>query len=113
MEQGPPPDSGLPAHLDVALHVCPPPYEGLTAFPLTAGRSEPPLGALVCATGGSVLGTLEQLAVAIHRWPWVAPCVGLGLTRFGGHLNNPVMFGGEVSNEQGQAERVATGTAGV
>jgi len=37
----------------------------------------------------------------------------MGLTRFGGHLNNPVMFGGEVSNEQGQAERVATGTAGV
>jgi len=37
----------------------------------------------------------------------------MGLTRFGGHLDNPVMFGGEVFNEQGQTERVGTGTAGV
>ena len=73
----PRPDSRLPAGLGIGAHVCAPPYSELPTLSIVGGRTEPPLGSVVYATGGSVLAVLELLAGAIEKWPWVAPCAGL------------------------------------
>lgn len=76
------PDSPLPAHLGVELYICPPPYAGVNVCSLVGGRTEPPLGSVMYATGQSVLAVLDQLAMAIWKWPWVAPCAGLAPTEY-------------------------------
>src|SRR5574341_11037 len=73
----------LPAHLGVELQVCSPPYERLQGISVGGNvRLEPPLGSVIYATGRSVLAVLEQLAVAIDRWPWIAPCACLPATEY-------------------------------
>lgn len=68
----------VPAYLAAQVWVCPSPYNALKPISLTARQSEPPpLGSVVYASGQSVLAALEYLALAIERWPWVAPCIGL------------------------------------
>ena len=69
-----------PAYLASDLRLCAPPYEHLV--PLAAAGNDadpvsPPLVAVVYAAGPCVLAALEQLAIAIDQWPWVAPCIGL------------------------------------
>lgn len=71
------PKSWLPAHVATDLRVCAAPYERLGAIALNAANQRPPLGSVVYASGRSVLAVLEQLALAMLRWPWVAPCIGL------------------------------------
>ncbi len=58
------------------------PYDTLLPLLLGKGNPQPPLGSVVYATGQSVLAVLEQLAVAIEKWPWLAPCAGLPSTEY-------------------------------
>jgi len=68
------------ARVGVALWVCAPPYERMVPLAPAGNDADPvspPLGAVVYAAGPCVLAALEQLAIAIAQWPWVAPCIGL------------------------------------
>ena len=37
--------------------------------------TDPSLGAIVMGTGAGTLPTLAHLTAAVHRWPWVIPCI--------------------------------------
>lgn len=64
-------------NLGVDLQVCQPPYRAFDALSLTERHAGPRVGSVVCGTGRSTLAVLEYLALAIEKWPWVAPCAGL------------------------------------
>lgn len=56
--------------------VIPPPYR--SSSPLHCGGTDDvPLGSLVVGKGDVTIAVLAELTSAVHRWPWIVPCLDI------------------------------------